>query len=148
MASNVHHHPARIPAIPDLRFENSYLRSIRPFFYVRRIYVAPDAKEPDYDHADVALAASHKAAISEEIIIDWAKVLWITTRDQVISPFLQGAVWGIAGHFLVPLMRRARVHSARYIKSRLTSTEGQGITWLRNWVKGFSSTAPGRRKLA
>ncbi|KAF4583423.1 hypothetical protein EYR40_010877 [Pleurotus pulmonarius] len=100
MASNVHHHPARIPAIPDLRFENSYLRSIRPFFYVRRIYVAPDAKEPDYDHADVALAASHKAAISEEIIIDWAKVLWITTRDQVISPFLQGAVWGIAGHFL------------------------------------------------
>ena len=52
---------SRLPVIPDLRFEQSYLRSI--------------------------------AAYTSSENIDWKGVFWITARDQVISPLLQGTVW-------------------------------------------------------
>ncbi|KAF2461928.1 hypothetical protein BDY21DRAFT_330019 [Lineolata rhizophorae] len=47
---------AALPPLPDLRFEQSYLKSI--------------------ERAD-----------------GWKGVLWITVRDQVLFPFLQGTLW-------------------------------------------------------
>ncbi|PKY05429.1 DUF1770-domain-containing protein, partial [Aspergillus campestris IBT 28561] len=48
-----------LPPLPDLRFEQSYLASLRG--------------------ADT-----------------WGRVAWITIRDQVLLPFLQGSLWTLA----------------------------------------------------
>lgn len=65
-----------IPAIPDLRFEQSYLKSIAPYITTRRV--------PSGEEEEEGL---------EVVGVEWRKVLWITTRDQLISPLLQGAIW-------------------------------------------------------
>ncbi|KAI0263212.1 hypothetical protein BC834DRAFT_997638 [Gloeopeniophorella convolvens] len=62
----------------------------------------------------------------------WQSVLWITTRDQVISPLLQGALWGTASVLLQPLARSL----AGWWKERRTlrpGAEGGGAGWLRQW---------------
>ncbi|KAK3375177.1 hypothetical protein B0H63DRAFT_269753 [Podospora didyma] len=53
---------AQLPPIPDLRYEQSYLHSIRN-------------------------------------VDRWGKVLWITARDQMMMPFVQGVIYnlGICG---------------------------------------------------
>ena len=33
------------------------------------------------------------AYAGEVVRVQWGRVIWITTRDQVLSPLLQGAVW-------------------------------------------------------
>ena len=111
-------HPPRLPAIPDLRFEYSYLRSIRPYVSVERISSVPESRstmniELAEEHGYVSLGAEGKEKeMSEEdehtvfepyptsvagpreiIHIQWQKIAWVTVRDQVISPFLQGALW-------------------------------------------------------
>ena len=37
-------------------------------------------------------ASSSKSAV-EVLEIEWSSVAWVTLRDQVISPLLQGALW-------------------------------------------------------
>ncbi|THH11440.1 hypothetical protein EW145_g670 [Phellinidium pouzarii] len=65
-----------ITTIPDLRFEQSYLKSIAPYVQTRRISGAGDDSN------------------SVEVIgVEWRNVMWITVRDQLISPLLQGAIW-------------------------------------------------------
>jgi len=111
------HHPPRLPVIPDLRFEYSYLRSIRPYVSIERI-IALDARsamkvelvaEDDYislgaegkekelleeDRLVVPKLQSTMVSGPREIIhLQWQKIFWVTLRDQVISPFLQGALW-------------------------------------------------------
>lgn len=87
--------PLHIAAIPDLRFEQSYLRSIAPYLHdttpstVKRRSSNADGKssgEEKHATAEVSVA-------EEKLRIDWLRVGWITTRDQVISPLLQGALW-------------------------------------------------------
>lgn len=34
-----------------------------------------------------------RSGTSEVITVQWRKVAWVTIRDQVISPLLQGLVW-------------------------------------------------------
>ncbi|KAG6812900.1 hypothetical protein H0H92_015635 [Tricholoma furcatifolium] len=76
-----HPHNAQLPAIPDLRFEYSYLRSIQRF-----ITVTPS-------HRSLTVHDEKRLRISQESVdIQWGKVVWITMRDQVISPLLQGAL--------------------------------------------------------
>ncbi|KAI9788484.1 MAG: hypothetical protein M1835_002264 [Candelina submexicana] len=53
---------AALPPLPDLRFEQSYLASIR------------EAREGG----------------------EWGRVGWITVRDQVFLPLLQGTLWTLA----------------------------------------------------
>ena len=66
------HHGPLIPAaaIPDLRFEKSYTRTIEKY-----VHVKPGTGK------------------DEEVEIAWKQVLWITIKDQCISPLIQGAVW-------------------------------------------------------
>lgn len=118
---DLHHnrrkHRAKLPVIPDLRFEYSYLRSISPYVQVERIrddtasvsqyhhHSSVDDLLKDYDKLELH-SSSGKVDIAEEtgvvaqspspkevIHVQWKKVLWITMRDQVISPLLQGALW-------------------------------------------------------
>lgn len=66
-----------VVVIPDLRFERSYLKSIAPYVRTRRV-------------SDGAAGGSE---VREVVDIKWNKVLWITVRDQLVSPLLQGAIW-------------------------------------------------------
>lgn len=102
------HQRPRLPVIPDLRFEYSYLRSIQPYFKVQR--VVPEPRQ-DIDIDDAVLGEGYEkvdahsdkgkekegeqlqVVCSETIEVQWGKIIWVTTRDQVISPLLQGALW-------------------------------------------------------
>ncbi|KAL2263663.1 hypothetical protein VTK26DRAFT_5694 [Humicola hyalothermophila] len=64
-----------LPPIPDLRFEQSYLWSIR--------------------NAD-----------------SWWKIVWITVRDQVMMPFVQGIVYNLAICGWQRWNRNARIHGS------------------------------------
>lgn len=120
---------ARLPVIPDLRFEYSYLRSIQPYVQVERLsagegeprptdvelvdqamlneagFVTLDATlglpgketEKGFAEGEVTLKPSVQtesvSSPSEIIHLQWKKIVWVTVRDQVISPLLQGALW-------------------------------------------------------
>ncbi|KAI0642614.1 hypothetical protein C8Q79DRAFT_917273 [Trametes meyenii] len=140
----------RIPPVPDLRFEYSYVRSIAPYVHIEHTPSAEasadvldkgkekaDAVE-DISAGEIATrAASHTA---EVVRADWGRILWITTRDQVISPLVQGALWGVAGHFLRPLGAVLGTHIRAWWARGATrgkdvpEIEGNGVQWLRNWI--------------
>jgi len=112
-------HRARLPVIPDLRFEPSYLRSIRPYVHIRGSVdpsvqsqkgkdtdleemftgkevekVKTKGKEKETVTPKPQLEISALSTASSEVLhIQWGSVVWITTRDQIISPLLQGALW-------------------------------------------------------
>ena len=95
----------RIPPLPDLRFEYSYLRGVSQYVHIERPQSSGAANEKgkekaieDDDEAGTEaegaeVSVSHSASAREVVRVQWGRVLWITTRDQVISPLLQGAVW-------------------------------------------------------
>lgn len=103
---HAHNPRSRLPVIPDLRFEYSYLRSIRPYIQLERFTSssAPtDARLEDHEYETINIPGderepkgNHKISVSptsEIIHVQWGKVIWITVRDQVVSPLLQGALW-------------------------------------------------------
>ena len=102
---------SRLPVIPDLRFEYSYLRSVLPYIQIERsssasiltdvhptdpaheyerINIPGDQKETEGNDKTLSPTPVHTPEI---IHIQWGKVIWITVRDQVVSPLLQGALW-------------------------------------------------------
>ncbi|KAL4249443.1 Mitophagy receptor Atg43 [Abortiporus biennis] len=135
----------RIPAVPDLRFEQSYLRGVRPYVHVERIGPGKTAKQ---DEKGKAITVQEEPSTRREVIkVDWTNLAWITTRDQVISPLLQGALWGVASHFLRPFLAsfyqqvrgwwsRGSIYSPKGPKA-----EGQGVGWLRTWAEGVTASA-------
>lgn len=68
-----------VAVIPDLRFERSYLKSIAPYVRTRR----------------VAAGADGIGEAREVVDVEWKKVLWITARDQLFSPLVQGSLWSV-----------------------------------------------------
>ncbi|KAF8155947.1 hypothetical protein B0H34DRAFT_808905 [Crassisporium funariophilum] len=167
-----HKHGARLPVIPDLRFEFSYLRSIRPYIEIQKS--TPATQPTNVDEVDQALlggqgyetvdapgdesekkefsshentltstpAASTPASIPSEIIlVNWKKVIWITARDQVMSPLLQGAVWALASYYLTPFSAQLGSRMGTFVRGTIPTKEGLGVGWLRDWVKklGLSS---------
>lgn len=99
--SRVQPRPRRhhLPPMPDLRFEQSYLASIR--------------------NADT-----------------WWKVGWITVRDQVMMPFVQGILYNLAICGWQSWNRNARIHGSS-IGARL-----------RRWWYGVNNwTIPPERKV-
>jgi len=101
----------KLPTIPDLRFEYSYLRGVRQYVHVERMYSVltqqhrrMSTKEllddqgkvglPDVTSQGGSQRTSDQSTSPKEVIhVQWKKAIWATTRDQVISPFLQGAFW-------------------------------------------------------
>lgn len=92
-----HGHHTRLPIIPDLRFEHSYLRSIQPYVAIRHVPTHSTNLESEYVNLDgseeVEKGQELQNVRSEVIHIQWGRVTWVTTRDQIISPLLQGALW-------------------------------------------------------
>lgn len=143
-SDEAHHSRRRIPAVPDLRFEYSYLRSVRAYVHIERLEASGhrDEKGKGVARDDETLALLEPR---EVVTVQWGKIIWITMRDQVISPLLQGAVWGVAGHFLRPAIQvvrtRVRAWWARgaIYNPNGVKHEGSGVGWLRHWVGGFAS---------
>ncbi|KIP04360.1 hypothetical protein PHLGIDRAFT_19990 [Phlebiopsis gigantea 11061_1 CR5-6] len=81
--------------IPDLRFEYTYLKNIRPHVRIERCEVEAAA-------AHEKSGVSDTASSREVVQVAWGKVLWITTKEQVISPLVQGILWGIVRWYFLP----------------------------------------------
>ncbi|EIM89133.1 uncharacterized protein STEHIDRAFT_129661 [Stereum hirsutum FP-91666 SS1] len=128
--------------IPDLRFEYTYLKRVRPYVHVQR---KTEDKNTDKEGEEVA-----EDTEGEEVVtVEWGKVIWITTRDQVISPLLQGALWGTASIFLQPMAGALGSQLRQWWpfespKSR--GKEGRGIGYLRTLFGGIGSNVPGIAK--
>ena len=92
----------RVPPVPDLRFEYSYTRSVAQYVHVDTVptptSISGKGKEKaggggeDGPGSEDRALAEHRGA-GEVVRVEWGRVLWITTRDQVLSPLLQGALW-------------------------------------------------------
>ncbi len=104
-----------LPVIPDLRFESSYVRSVRRYIDIERVGPSPDPSDTDtltpigddYENVETASdsdgqdtkSSSEDAGVvaragpSEIIRVQWKSVIWVTLRDQLISPLVQGALW-------------------------------------------------------
>lgn len=82
--------PRRKLPIPDLRFEQTYLSRIRSCLRIEP-QTAPISEDGDY------VAATHVVPLinpSQQVIsVDWCTVAYITLRDQVMMPLLQGILW-------------------------------------------------------
>ncbi|CAA7267287.1 unnamed protein product [Cyclocybe aegerita] len=160
-----HHARPRLPVIPDLRFEYSYLRSIQPFIEVQRVSSSPQETKQSrsteielidkalldqgYEALDTSLGMDEKDAGSvqgqaavvqaprEVITVQWGKVFWATMRDQVISPLVQGALWALASHFLTPYSIGIGSRMGAFVHSHMPTKEGLGVVWLRSWVRNL-----------
>jgi len=60
------------------------------------ISLGAEGKEKEVLEEDkrvVKLQSTMVSSPREIIHLQWQKIFWVTLRDQVISPFLQGALW-------------------------------------------------------
>ncbi|KAF7791653.1 hypothetical protein EIP86_002675 [Pleurotus ostreatoroseus] len=113
------HSHRRGPQIPDFRFEYSYLRSVRPYVHVERL--EPTRSPAADEKGENVTSSDREAAVLREIIdINWGRLLWITTRDQLLSPFAQGAVWCVS-------LQRA-VHGVRVAAVLPICVQGRSVT--------------------
>jgi len=127
----------------DLRFEQTYLKTIAP--HVRLTTPAPDKNEKygDLVHPQ-----------SKRLDIKWGKVIWITARDQVLAPMFQGMIWWVSFPLrirslpdviciyrgtLSPWVQYFRGGSASPSGNGRPSRTGAGIAKLKSW---FSSIIP------
>jgi len=153
------------PPIPDLRFEQSYLSSIQSFIsYASPKPTSPSSpkkaqsaksvrrKEAQETSEKLGIVDSGDAGNNEvvdslygtPIDIKWKGVAWVTTRDQLISPLIQGTVWGVLGIFLMPMSTQAgqsiRSFFGLGLRKRPLARDGTtDIGWWRKWVKSLYS---------
>jgi hypothetical protein len=101
-----------IRALPDLRFEQSYLLSLKPFVHLRA-QEASNSETPG-GRGTIEKPAAEDAALAEPLTLDiavqgagvskygvperveWGKIAWVTTRDQV-SLFRTAVLRGMTG---------------------------------------------------
>jgi Autophagy receptor ATG43 len=85
-----------IKSVPDLRFEQSYLASIRGF-----IHEEDDQNAKAIKNSENSTPIDLKNKKSESHLLDVrttrSSLLYLTVRDQLLSPIIQGAVFGMAG---------------------------------------------------
>ncbi|KAJ6460881.1 hypothetical protein C8R45DRAFT_842241, partial [Mycena sanguinolenta] len=77
---------AALHNVPDLRFEYGVSRSIRPYFRLHRNESKGKGKERD----------NAMSGPVDALEIQWLNVAWVMTRDQVLSPMLQGTLWCVS----------------------------------------------------
>ncbi|KIM86700.1 hypothetical protein PILCRDRAFT_4595 [Piloderma croceum F 1598] len=161
------HHPssslsrALLPAIPDLRFEQSYLKSIKGFVHVEEVSLelgtvdekgkkkAGSLREDDEQRALIIRRDAGPIVDSSHrlVRVDWSQVVWVTTRDQVISPLLQGALWGVASHFLRPFLSLVGSRIRGFLPSA-SPDHMREPGWWKWWIRGLGlgSTSGGNSR--
>ncbi|KDQ10277.1 hypothetical protein BOTBODRAFT_58196 [Botryobasidium botryosum FD-172 SS1] len=124
-------HPhLNLPALPDLRFENSYLRSINPFITLHDADARGEIQKQEQESLAGVVAPPDTPAVN----VEWKGILWVTARDQVVYPLLQGFLWGITSQYLLPLPR-AWWEGLRQPRSK---RNGDDVSWLRQWTRSFT----------
>ncbi|KAK1924761.1 hypothetical protein DB88DRAFT_486686 [Papiliotrema laurentii] len=148
-----------VPPMPDLRFEQSYLLSIRPY-----LTPAPSASkvnekggnvdEEDQKTRSLVLSAEDDAVYKwgRDVQVNWSMVVYVTLRDQVLSPLIQGALWGWGTVLLASTsyaLRSALYPPSHVPQGRMTGGPGGKISeagggeavgatgWWRNFVKSW-----------
>ncbi|KAI6019945.1 hypothetical protein F5J12DRAFT_926003 [Pisolithus orientalis] len=131
----------RLP-IPDLRFEQVYLSRIRSCLHIEPQLPAPTSEDGQY--AEVTHVAPLITASQQVTSIDWRNLAYITFRDQVVIPLLQGMLWGVIGTYYRPFINLAK-DKFRGKSPSPYPAEGEGVSWLRKWAKklGFNSVVVG-----
>jgi len=134
-----HEDRPRLPDIPDLRFEYSYVRSVRRYVQVERVPPPQSARQEEYEAVDASQHQEKSGEVSlrpsEVITVQWGRVFWVTFRDQVISPFVQGTLWAIASFYLSPVSAQVGSQLGTFVHQKLPTKEGMGISWLRSKVQ-------------
>ncbi|WWD01529.1 hypothetical protein V866_008474 [Kwoniella sp. B9012] len=143
-----------MPVMPDLRFEQSYLLSIRPFLTPRPTPTTIEKKgqiEKTKPSGTLVKTADEDRVFhwGRQVDVQWSKVLWVTLRDQVVSPLIQGALWGWATIFLASTgaVLRANLYPESHVRrGRISGGPGGkvdqsgggnavgGVGWWKNWV--------------
>ncbi|RSH91240.1 hypothetical protein EHS25_009539 [Saitozyma podzolica] len=141
----------------------SYLLSIRPFLTPRPTRHAVAARGPvPVDEKNGGPGASLVEPAQDdavfhwgrEVDVNWRMVSWVTIRDQVISPLVQGALWGWGTLLLVSTaasLRSALYPPSHIPQGRVTggpggkvkeagggSAVGTATGWWRSFVKSWT----------
>ncbi|SPO20679.1 uncharacterized protein UTRI_00155 [Ustilago trichophora] len=132
----------KLPTLPDLRFEQSYLATIRGFLHEDQPTAAEDESsslnEKQDHHHKVEITHSNAKDVHElwlgNLRVEWFPILYVTVRDQLLSPLVQGAVWGLGGLLFTQIRQytATRVRDARSSKAAATSTKGGSSSILRS----------------
>ncbi|KAG2059676.1 hypothetical protein BDR06DRAFT_949051 [Suillus hirtellus] len=130
-------HRIRLP-IPDIRFEQTYLSRVQTCLHVEEIAGRGGGVDPPSSTDDSFTVATHVIPVitsSQQITrVDWGKLAWITVRDQVIMPLLQGMLWGVVGTYYRPFVGIMK-DSLRSKPASPLPVEGEGVGLLRSWAK-------------
>jgi len=129
-SSTSHQRPMKIP---DLRFEQSYLKGVSKFVHT--------------EHIDDGSEAGHL----EVVKVDWGSVGWVTFRDQLFMPLLQGFLWGTLSQFVAPVSSFVwrQLGSIFGIRPpRPSSKSGEFASRMRDWSKSLSRGAEANIALA
>ncbi|KIR24757.1 hypothetical protein I307_06182 [Cryptococcus deuterogattii 99/473] len=133
-----------MPPLPDLRFEPKPGKGSRSHL----------AEKPEQEVRTGMVQSADRDEVyfwGREVDVDWSRVAWVTIRDQLFAPLVQGALWGWATIFLsaTGVALRASLYPARHTpRGRIaggpggsTSTAGGGEAvggeWWRKWVKSW-----------
>ncbi|WVF72301.1 hypothetical protein IAT40_007114 [Kwoniella sp. CBS 6097] len=147
-----------MPPMPDLRFEQSFLLSIRPFLTPRPTRqtiqekgTVPSGGGNHEDSKSLVSGAEDDRVFhwGRQVDVDWKQVGWVTVRDQIISPLLQGMFWGWATLFLAStgaVLRSSLYPASHTPRGRIAGGGGPGSKpdaggkvvgetgWWKNWV--------------
>ncbi|GHJ84269.1 hypothetical protein NliqN6_0671 [Naganishia liquefaciens] len=151
------------PPIPDLRFEQSYLLSIRPFLHPRvnnrkaaAVMESSTAGGPESHTLTTSSKQDEVFSWGRDVDVDYKDVLWVTFRDQLVSPLIQGFFWGVLTVSISAFSQAGRTAlypASHKSKGRITGGEGSGLSqagageavgetqeegWWRKWVKSWS----------
>ncbi|WWC85375.1 uncharacterized protein L201_000238 [Kwoniella dendrophila CBS 6074] len=146
-----------MPVMPDLRFEQSYLLSIRPFLTPHPTAEGIQKKgevEKSKPSGTLVTSSDEDTVFhwGRQVDVEWRQVIWVTLRDQVLSPLLQGAFWGWATIFLASTgaAMRANLYPTSHVnKGRISGGPGGKINqsgggkavgesgWWKNWVNSL-----------
>ncbi|KAK0519784.1 hypothetical protein OC835_007418 [Tilletia horrida] len=154
--------PLGLPrAMPDMRFEQSYLATVRGFVHELRPEDTAEEKHAVLESRAEGDAPPDEAIFNEKqgsgnsdeerlpkvvatvtrtpepelwlgnLKIDWYvlsryPLVWVTFRDQVVSPLIQGTVWGLAG--LMFAQTRAFILDQRRLARQASAAGGHAAT--------------------
>ncbi|EJD54654.1 hypothetical protein AURDEDRAFT_110206 [Auricularia subglabra TFB-10046 SS5] len=134
-----HPQAAALPLpIPDIRFEQSYLRSISK-------YVDSHAEEDTHESSLAEQAALVQTARSAELVhvwrdIQWGTIIWLGFRDQVIYQYFQGTALSLLSLVILPYGKSlvGRMFGISSSANARRRTEGNGVGVLRQWFRGLT----------
>eukprot|EP00918_Siedleckia_nematoides_P006696 GHVU01014604.1.p1 GENE.GHVU01014604.1~~GHVU01014604.1.p1 ORF type:complete len:199 (+),score=5.58 GHVU01014604.1:74-598(+) len=119
-------------AVPDLRFEQGYLMSIRPFFYLQ-----PETTPINPERTNRTDNVDDLYYLGRNFRVKWALVMWVTLRDQMFYPMMQGALWGTMSLFITQVWRVRT--STRSPSSSANKRSGSWSKKLSNLIGGAKS---------